>query len=108
MSVEAQIRAAVSTLGYPCVANIYAGAEKTYFVFNYTVLPDNFADDEPQHERYLVQLHLYAPHTLNTAATRKTIRSLLRGAFNAPTEMAASDELNQHYVFEFEVTDGAD
>jgi len=108
VSFEAELKAAVSSLNYPCAANIYAGAEKTYFVFNYTVLPDDFADDDAQHERYLVQLHFYAPHTLNTATIRKTIRGLIKSAFTAPSEMAASDELNQHYVYEFEVLDGAD
>lgn len=108
MSIEASIKAAVASTGYPCAANIYTGSAETYFVFNYQVIPDNFADNEPQHERYLVQLHLYAPHTLNTATIRKTIRGLIKSAFTAPSEMAASDELNQHYVYEFEVLDGAD
>ena len=106
--MEASIKAAVASTGYPCGTNVYTGTETTYFVFNYTVLPDNFADNEPQHERYLVQLHFFAPHILNTDTVRKTIRGLIKTAFAAPTEMNASDKTNQHYVYEFEVLDGAD
>lgn len=106
MSIEASIKAAVASTGYPCAANIYTGAETTYFAFNYTILPTNYADDEPQHDKYLVQVHFYAPHVLNTATIRKTIRGLIKTAFDAPTEMPAHDEKNQHYVYEFEVTDG--
>ena len=104
--MDSSIKAAVAFTSYPCAANAYTGAATTYFVFNYTILPDNFADNEPQHERYLVQVHFCAPHTLNTVTIRRSIRTALRNAFNAPTEMPAHDEKNQHYVYEFEVTDG--
>ena len=106
MSMESNIRAAVEPLGPPCAANIYTGSAEAYFVFNYQVIPDNFADNEPQHERYLVQLHLYAPHTFNTESLRKSVRQTVQNAFMRPTELNASDEIKQHYVFEFEVEDG--
>jgi hypothetical protein len=108
MSMEADIKAALVSLAYPCAANIYEGTASTYFVFNYTIIPSNFADDEPQHDKYLVMVHFYAPHTLNTVTIRKSIRSLIQTAFMRPTEMPAHDELKQHYVYEFEVTDGTD
>ena len=108
MSMESNIRAAVEPLGPPCAANIYTGSAETYFVFNYQVIPDNFADNEPQHERYLVQLHLYAPHTQNTESLRKSVRRAIQSGFARPSELNASDKVNQHYVYEFEVLDGAD
>ena len=52
MSFEAELKAAVSSLNYPCAANIYEGTATTYFVFNYSVIPDDFADNEANHERY--------------------------------------------------------
>lgn len=106
MSFEAELKAAVSSLNYPCAANIYEGTASTYFVFNYTIIPDDYADDEANHERYLVQLHLFAPHTLNTVTTRKSVRNLIQAAFMRPSEMPAHDELKQHYVYEFEVEYG--
>lgn len=107
MSFETELKAAVSSLNYPCAANIYEGTASTYFVFNYSIIPDDYADDEASHDRYLVQLHFFAPHTLNTVTTRKSIRDLLQAAFTRPTEMPAHDELKQHYVYEFEVEYGA-
>lgn len=108
MSMESDIKAALVLLGYPCAANIYTGSAKTYFVFNYQVIPANFADNEPQHERYLVQLHLYAPHTQNTETLRKSTRRAIQAAFMRPSELNVADDVNQHYVYEFEVADGAD
>jgi hypothetical protein len=104
MSIDDRIMGAVASTGYPCAANIYTGTAQAYFVFDYIVLPDDFADDDPQHERHLVQLHFFAPHTLNTVAIRKNIRDLIQAAFMRPSETPAHDEKKQHYVFEFEDT----
>ncbi len=100
--IDADIRAAVASFSYPCAANEYAGTAETYFVFNYSVIPVDFSDDEPQHEKYLVQLHLVAPLTSDLAATRKLIRQAIQAAFMYPTETNVSDEKKQHFVFEFE------
>ena len=88
VSFETEIKAAVSSLNYPCAANIYEGTASTYFVFNYSVIPDDYADNEANHERYLVQLHLFAPHTLNTVTTRKAIRNLNPSRVHAPVRNA--------------------
>lgn len=106
VSIESRIRTALVPLGYKTYPATYDGADETYFVFNYTIIPDDYADDEANHERYLVQLHLFAPHTLNTVTTRKSIRNLIQAAFMRPSEMPAHDELKQHYVYEFEAEYG--
>lgn len=45
----------------PTADGVYKGAATEYIVFNYTELPADFADDDAEHYRYLVQVHLYAP-----------------------------------------------
>lgn len=105
--IDSDIRVAVTSFGYPCVANEYAGTAETYFVFNYSVVPVDFSDDEPQHEKYLVQLHLIAPLTSDLASTRKSIRRAIQAAFMYPTETNVSDEKKQHFVFEFEGVESA-
>ena len=106
MSFESELKAAVVSFGYPCAANVYEGTAETYLVFNYSIIPDDYADDEANHERYVAQLHLFAPHTLNTVTIRKSIRDLIQAAFMRPTEMPAHDEIKQHYVYEFEAEYG--
>ena len=50
----------------PTADGVYKGAATEYIVFNYTELPADFADDDAEHYRYLVQVHLYAPLEKNT------------------------------------------
>jgi hypothetical protein len=40
---------------------VYKGAATEYIVFNYTELPADFADDDAEHYRYLVQVHRSPP-----------------------------------------------
>ena len=49
----------------PTADGVYKGAATEYIVFNYTELPADFADDDAEHYRYLVQVHLYAPTPLS-------------------------------------------
>ena len=107
MSVYSDIRTALAGFGYPVGTNVYTGTASTYFVITLNTLPANFADDEPQHIRNLIMLHLYAPHELNTVTMRKQIATALVGAgFTYPATTDASDETTQHIVFECEGTEG--
>ena len=84
-------------------------ADGVYIVFNYTELPADFADDDAEHYRYLVQVHLYAPLEKNTRAYRREIsRRLVAAGFTRPTVTPASDEHGQHYAFECEIAGGVD
>ena len=89
--------------GYlPTAADIYKGEATEYIVFNYTTIPADFGDDDAQHYRYLVQVHLYSPNEKNTLAYRREItRRLLSAGFTRPTITPASDKDGQHYVFEY-------
>ena len=92
MSVHSDIKAALAGLGYPVATNVYTGSAQTYFVITINTLPADFADDEPQHLRNLIMLHLYAPHELNTVTLRKQIATALVGADLPTPPNDASDE----------------
>ena len=104
MTIEKRIREAIKDLGYPVAQNQYQGNEETYFVFNITALPQLYADDLPWADRNLIQLHLFAPLTLNTTQIKKTVRKDISDAgFTVPSVTPADEDEKQHIVFEFEV-----
>lgn len=81
----------------------YVGKEKTYCVFNYFTLGDDYGDDNPGHERYLVQIHLFFPLPTNSLSTiKQTKRALADAGFTWPSTTDASDEDGQHIVLECE------
>ena len=106
MTMNDTIRTALSFYGllkYPCYANTYTGKDDTYFVFNYNVVPDDYGDDEPNHVRYLIQVHFYCPSTLNTIEIAKKVKlALEKAGLTYPEQVDASDEEGQHIVFECE------
>lgn len=110
MSVEGRIIAAVEFTGLPCRYGAYEGDATTYITFNANSIPADFADDAPQHERWLAQLHLFAPFTADTTTLRKQIKAALFSAgFSYPSQVdaTASEDAGRHVVFEFEVVEGA-
>lgn len=79
------------------------GKREIYITFNYDTIPDDFGDDEPGHERALIQVHLYAPVGRNVLPQRRAIKRALHGAgFTWPSYTNASGENGQHHVFECE------
>lgn len=108
MSVASDLKALLLTLGYPVEQNQYTGTATTYITFNYTTSPENFADDDPLDEVYLIQVHLIAPSTLNTTVLQKSIKTLLMNAgYIYPSTTDASDDPEeQHLVFETETAVG--
>ena len=109
MTIEKRIRQALNPLGYDVVQNEYQGKADTYIVFNYSVIPALYADDDPWADRILIQVHLFAPLTLNTTQIKKQIRKLLRDAgFTVPSMTPADEDEKQHIVFETEVEEWRD
>ena len=113
MSIEERIVRAMAFTGIPCAHPNYDGEEKAFLTFNLDALPTDFADDGPQHERWLVQLHLFAPITQNTRKLRKAIRNaIFEAGFTYPDQTDASEAFKkaegseQHIVFEFEDAEG--
>ena len=76
-------------------------AKEVYLVFNYYSIGDDFKDDEPGHEVYSVQVHLFCPSGMNSISKRRTIKKKLHEAgFTWPSSLDASDADGQHIVFE--------
>ena len=110
MSVDDKIMAALTPFGDPVYRAVYQGEEKRYYTFNYVTMPANFADDEPQHERYLVQVHFFAPLDGGNLLSRiaKTKRALVDEGFLYPQTGDESDEDGRHIVFETEIAQGTE
>ncbi len=109
MSVNQRLRAALAPLGLPVQANTYVPADPSerYFTFNISTLGDDFADNAPEHERDLVQLHYFCPTGYDSVADVRQVKRLLSAAdFTWPSSTNAGDADGQHIVFEFETAEG--
>ena len=75
--------------------------KETYIVINYDSFPDDFGDDEAEHEVFSIQVHLFCPAGLNSLSMRHKIKNAIyRAGFSWPRCVDASDRDGQHYVFE--------
>lgn len=103
MTVDQRIREALLPFGDPVENGNYLSEESRYYTFNYSTIGDDYADDAPQHERYLVQVHFFAPVNENIAARRKaTKRALFEAGFTWPESDSETDAESRHVVFECE------
>lgn len=99
----------MAPFGRPCAQMSYGGTAQEYLVFNGNTIPTNYSDDAPQHERVLIQLHLFAPMAKNIIQLCKDIKlAVFAAGFSYPAEQDASEGRDtsvkevQHVVFEFE------
>ena len=94
----------------PTADSVYKGAATEYIVFNYTELPADFADDDAEHYRYLVQVHLYAPLEKNTRTYRREIsRRLVAAGFLIYTLLHSGLVVDAElFHFECEIAGGVD
>lgn len=113
MTVNQRIMGALDPLGVPLVPDLYPGKADQYITFNYTTRGASFADDAPQFDVDLVQVHFFCPHDFDSADTRKAVRRrLFEAGFTWPEEINAtgdhreSAKEGQHYVFECEIEEG--
>ena len=107
MSVESRLVDAVGIFGDPVEkAQLYAAASerpRRYYTFVCESFGDDFGDDEPGCERWLVSVHLFAPVGESCLQqVRKTKHALFRAGFTWPRTIDAADQAEQHYVFECE------
>lgn len=103
MSINSEIINALSSLSLPVCPDVYNGTADEYITFNYFSQGDDFADNAPQYERYLVQVHYICPAGTNSLAKRLLIKQyLLAAGFTWPSVTDASDVDGQHWVFECE------
>lgn len=111
VSVEAQIVAALGGFGGPVEKSLlYAAANKRprrYYTFIVQSFGDAYGDDEPGCERWLAQVHLFAPLSDNCIRrAAQTKQALFAAGFTWPSMVDASDQDGQHYVFECETAAG--
>lgn len=105
--LDDKIRAAVEPLVPVCVPDLYTGDAEEYCTYNYNEIPAAFGNNRPHAVRYLVQVHWFLPLKKRPhPKKRKLVRAL--GGIQAatwPTVVNASDELGQHFVYEFEAVE---
>ena len=106
MSVDAKIKAILGPFGDPVERSVYQGKAKRYYTFSYTTLGISYADDAPQYERYLIQIHFFAPLNENVLKRiKETKQALFKACFSFPETTDTSDEDVRHIVFECETTE---
>ena len=109
MTVDAKIKAALDVFGDPVENSVYQGTAKQYYTFTYTTIGTDFGDDAPQHERYLVQVHFFAPLKTNvTSRVKQTKQALQAAGFTWPETLNDTDDSGRHIVFECEIAEGVD
>ena len=109
MTVDKRLTDALKPFGDDIGNAVGFSKNKRYYAFNYTTLPIAFADNEPHYERYLVQVHFFAPLAENiTKRKKETKAALFRAGFTWPTAEDASDSDGRHIIFECEIEEGID
>lgn len=91
-----------------CVPNRYTGDAEEYCTYNYNELPDGFGDNRAHLVRYLCQVHWWLPLKQRPSPKKKQLRQALMAVrgFTTPAITDATDDVEQHFVYEFETVDG--
>lgn len=109
MSVDSIIKTALDKFGDPVERAVYHGEAKRYYTFNYTTLGECYSDDAPQYERYLIQVHFFAPLNENILArVEQTKQAMFAADCTYPETYDSSDDEGRHIVFECETSKEVD
>ena len=110
MSIDALLFQTLSQcFDYPVERTVYTGQSKKYITFQYTTVADDFGDDRPGHERYLVLVNLFLPLAENpNNDIRATKEALYNAGFTWPDTSDLTDENGRHIVFECEIAKGVE
>lgn len=113
MSVEEKIVAALAPFGDPVEKSLLYAAAKDlpprYYTFSVSSRGDNFGDDEPGCEVWMVNVHFFArPNESVSRRRQQTKRALYRAGFTWPQCIDASDQEGPHLVFECEIAEGVE
>lgn len=105
--LDNRIRAAVEPLVAVCVPNLYTGEAEEYCTYNYNEIPWAFGDNRPHVTRYLVQVHWFLPLKRRPHPKKRQLARALASIplTTWPVIENATDELGQHYVYEFQAAD---
>ena len=109
MTLNERIIAVVTPIVPVCVPDLLvteAGETppEEYCTFDYTQTAGLAGDDGTDVGLARVQLHYLAPLKASTVAKRRALTAAIEETdeFSLPTVSPATDELGQHYVFEFD------
>lgn len=109
MTVDSLIKSALAPLGCDIANGTYRGENPQYFTFGYTALGDDYGDDVPNHERYLVHIELHAPLDFNTNKLVKTAKhALMQAGFTWPSTTTSADGERRMILLECEIATGVD
>ncbi len=114
MSIDEELQTTLAALGVPVKNAVFLGdedalCEEAYITFNYSTIGMEYADDSPQFEKYLVQVHIFAPLKTNTMKLVRTAKRALASAeYTWPETINASDNYGRHIILECEKVSGGD
>lgn len=101
MSIESRLKKILGMFGDPVENGAYHGKATRYWTFNISTHGANFADDMPQDEICLVQIHLFAPRTFNHLNYIRAAKvALANDGFIWPEVTDLSDDEGRHIVLE--------
>lgn len=107
MTTFEKIQKAMEPFGYPCVPDVYKGAEKRWITYNYADdYGADFADDAPETVINSVQVHLFLPQNEPFIQLKKKIReALFEAGFTFPeiTVQTEGKEEIRHIIFECDI-----
>lgn len=113
MTINKKIIEALKKYGMPVAPDHYSGKEKRYFEFNlYDDTGAVFADEEPEFDIVIIQVHLFLPREEDYLRLKKQIRNSLCEAgfcYADITEMVEPESTEQypygirHIIFETEI-----
>lgn len=110
MNLGELIVLALEPIGLPIEPSTYTGTDDTYLIYYFDEVPVLFADDHPQHMRYLVEIYLIAPAGRGLSQYRNNIRKqLVKNGFTYPnvghdSVLYRSTEGQQTLLFKCEYT----
>ena len=105
MTLNERIIAVVTPIVPVCVPDLWSQTPpEEYCTFDYTQTAGLAGDDGTDVGLARVQLHYLAPLKASTVAKRRALTAAIEETdeFSLPTISPATDELGQHYVFEFD------
>lgn len=107
MTVEARLKKLLMQFGDPVENAEYNGKSERYYTFNISTHGTNYADDMPQEEIVMVQIHFFAPRNYNyVSRIRDTKVALANEGFLWPEMTDASDSEGRHVILETSYVQG--
>jgi hypothetical protein len=111
MSVNKLLRDALLPFGDPVefgeFVNLPGENAERYFQFGWTTVNEDFADNAPGHQRFLITVEFYCPRSYDCIERNKQVQQALFAAgFTWPSITTDADKTGQHIIFECEIAEG--